>query len=229
MATVGSWVTTSILVGTGCVGLAIVVTQIPNLPSIIDGSGFTAPPTVLGPGTFTGSVVGASDVVVTSTVPSGWELQYDGALLLNFASTPTLGVILADVANIYADPCHWVPLDPPVGPTVDDLVSALEDTPNFRATGTRKFTLDGFVGRRLEFTTPDFRLDECMQDRYAMWEVDRGDIRGPFMGGAPYQRYDVRILDVDGTRVVIISWSFPDTSAEDLSELEEILESIQIG
>jgi hypothetical protein len=29
-----------------------------------------------------------------------------------------------DVSDIYADGCEWVLVDPPPGPTVDDVVSA---------------------------------------------------------------------------------------------------------
>ena len=39
----------------------------------------------------------------------------------------------------------------------------------------------------------------------------------------------VRVLDVDGTRLVISAHSFPSTTPQDLAVLEEILASIQIG
>jgi hypothetical protein len=39
----------------------------------------------------------------------------------------------------------------------------------------------------------------------------------------------VRILDVDGGRLVIAAWYFPDTSPPDRAALDEMLASIQIG
>ena len=32
-----------------------------------------------------------------------------------------------EIGGIYSDGCGWVPVDPPVGPTVDDLVGGLGD------------------------------------------------------------------------------------------------------
>jgi hypothetical protein len=40
------------------------------------------------------------------------------------AVIPVFGVAFWDVTNIFVDPCKWVPFDPPVGPSVDELASA---------------------------------------------------------------------------------------------------------
>jgi len=39
----------------------------------------------------------------------------------------------------------------------------------------------------------------------------------------------MRVLDVDGTRLVIGAGTFPSTSPQDRAILEEVLASIQIG
>ena len=46
---------------------------------------------------------------------------------------------------------------------------------------------------------------------------------------APTRHHQLRILDVDGTRVVIVAIWYPDTSAQDRADIDEILDSIQIG
>ena len=43
----------------------------------------------------------------------------------------------------------------------------------------------------------------------------------------PNQHNRVWILDVDGTRLVIMAWYLPDTSDEDRAALEEIVNSIE--
>lgn len=45
---------------------------------------------------------------------------------------------------------------------------------------------------------------------------------------APNQHHDLWILDVDGTRLVIAAFWYPDTSPQDRADLEAIRNSIQI-
>ena len=67
------------------------------------------------------------------------------------------------VSNIYADGCQWVLVDPPVGPTVDDLVAAWANVPNFAATAAVDVTVDGYAGKQIEFTVPDYTASECRE------------------------------------------------------------------
>ena len=69
--------------------------------------------------------------------------------------------IFGHVANIFSDPCQWVELDPPPGPSVDDLVAAFASVPALNATEPTDVTVDGFHGKQIEFTVPDFNEDEC--------------------------------------------------------------------
>ena len=54
---------------------------------------------------------------------------------------------LDDVANLYADGCRWQLLDPPPGPTVDDLVAAYADVP-----GSSGYTLTKNAFNNVTFT-----------------------------------------------------------------------------
>lgn len=77
----------------------------------------------VGPGRGTGFFGGsAPEVPVTFTMPGGWEA--DGAFLSKSGSDPIFGLVFMDVGDIYDDGCKWLMVDPPPGPTVDDLVSA---------------------------------------------------------------------------------------------------------
>ena len=56
------------------------------------------------------------------------------------------------------------------------------------------------------------------------------DATGPhYWAQGPNQHNQVWILDVDGTRLVIVASYFPDTSPQDRAALDEMLASIQIG
>ena len=46
---------------------------------------------------------------------------------------------------------------------------------------------------------------------------------------APSGHHQLRILDVDGTRLVITTIWYPDTSAEDRAAIDQIIDSVQIG
>ncbi len=52
---------------------------------------------------------------------------------------------------------------------------------------------------------------------------------GDYWAQGPNQHHQLWILDVDGTRLVISASDFPNTSLQDRADLNEILNSIQIG
>ena len=76
-------------------------------------------------------------------------------------------------ANIFSDPCQWVEVDPPLGPTVDDLAAAFADVPVLNATEPTDVTVDGFHGKQIEFTVPDYTEDECIDGRFALFQESR--------------------------------------------------------
>jgi hypothetical protein len=165
---------------------------------------------------------GPGSVPVTYTVPFGWSSNGWGVLKGALRS----GVIFVNVGNIYNDSCPSVLLDPPVGPTVDDLVSAWANLPVLNATAASDVTVDGFHGKQIEFTVPDYGVADCRDEMYLVQEKD---IDGPTYPATPTQHQKVWIIDVDGTRLVIIALSFPSTSPQDRAAIDEILASVQIG
>lgn len=199
-------------------------------------TGDTSPPpeatsATVSPTTETGSFAGAEDVPVTFTMPIGWENL--GWAVIKSDADPNLGVSFFDVANIYADPCQWVLVDPPVGPTVDDLTSALASSDVFEATAPTNVTIDGFRGKYIELTVPDYDEDECKQGRFGLWKEDgpggSSDDGPNLWAQAPDQVTKAWILDVDGTRLVIGAGYHPNTSAQDRADIDEIVSSIEIG
>ena len=130
-----------------------------------------------------------------------------------------MGVAFLIVDNVVADPCGPINqlLDPPVGPSVDDLVAAISNLDGFEATAATEVTVDGFQGMQFTVTAPE--IEGCG----ATWVVaDRTN------GVGPAEVNEMRILDVDGVRVVISGSYFPEASAEQLSGIHSVIASIQI-
>ena len=124
-------------------------------------------------------------------------------------------------------------VDPPVGPTVDDLVAAWANVPDFAATAAVDVTVDGYAGKQIEFTVPDYNHERMqgrsVPDRTVRPLVAPGDACSRLLGARPQPALQQWILDVDGTRLVITAVYFPNTSPQDRAALDEILASIQIG
>lgn len=162
-------------------------------------------------------------VRVTLTMPEegwvrlGWFVNNGGDL-----STSLTAIQIWTVGNVFTDPCQWsgALADPPVGPTVDDLVVALENQPTRDAT-TSDVTLDGYRGTLVKMTVPaDISFADCDGGQFYSWE-------GRYHQG-PGQHDDVYIVDVEGTRLVIDALYYPDSPAEDRAELQRMLDTIQI-
>jgi len=179
----------------------------------------------------TGTVVfaGAEDVPATVSLPPGWETEE--VFVLKSGAEPAFGLAFFDVLNIYADSCQWEPLQPPVGPTVNDLVQAFASLPGFGGE-VRDVTVDGYQGKQIEYTVPDYDPATCRSGRFGLFREDSqpGLSDSPNLWAqAPGQRNELRILDVDGTRLVVLAGHLPDASAQDLADLRSIMESVQIG
>lgn len=169
----------------------------------------------------------ADPVRVTLTVPEGWTggefviWKYEGAAPEGMAVAAWL------VENVYTDRCQWVgaELDPPVGPTVDELVDAFVELPAYGATAPVDITVDGFAGHQVEMVVPsDIDLATCDGGEFRSWSDPQGGAR--FQEAGEISRN--WILDVDGTRILIFGRWFADTSAQDREELFAIMDSIQI-
>jgi hypothetical protein len=191
----------------------------------------TVAPTTVAPTTETGAFAGSEgDVPWTVTMPAGWEnSDYWNSGWGVVKGDPLFGFVTAEVDHVYADPCLWE-LVPPFGPTVDDLVAAWADVPGFDATATTDVTVDGYAGKQIEFTVPDYNDDQCEDGRYGIWQEPFAFDDGPhYWAQGPDQHNQVWILDVDGTRLVILASYFPDTSPQDRAAVDEMLASIQIS
>jgi hypothetical protein len=139
------------------------------------------------------------------------------------------------VGNLYTGGCKWrgTALDPPVGPTVDDLATALVAQAGPGASPAASVTVGGHPGKKVELSIPEgLDVNTCDSDGdfaiFGRWYT--GAMRD--FGAAPWtygdgQHNTVYIVDVDGTRQVIDTMYLPGTSAANLAELDQVIASIR--
>ena len=178
---------------------------------------------------------------VLYTIPSdGWS-AWIGA----FKEAPgggRVGISITTVTNLVADGCHdHSPADPPVGPTVDDLATALSElAPFLVAEPPTDVTAYGYDGKHLALTVPDlpFRTEDGEWAKCLGSGVTGRELRSwmsPNLGAFAFYGYngpgeieEFWILDVDGSRLVIIAGWTPDAPEELIGEMRVVLDSIQI-
>jgi hypothetical protein len=175
---------------------------------------------------------------MTFTIPAtGWYAPLEswrigknvtgGSDLFDLYVTPMF------VGNIYTGGCDWkgTELSPRVGPTVDDLATALVAQAGPGASPPVSVTVGGHPGKKVELAIPeDLDVTTCDSDGdYPIfgWFVSDGGF-----GAQPYthgngQHDAIYIVDVDGTRQVIDAMYLPNASAADRAEQDQIIASIR--
>ena len=144
-------------------------------------------------------------------VPGGWIAA--GPSIRPTTGEAGLDFLSADHPAEWACDASARAIKPPVGPTVDDLVTFLAHQPMLKISANTDVTLAGYRGKYLEYTTSFNENNNCQP---AEW---------PF-GRSAFHR--VWILDVAGVRLVIDA-SAPKASDPVKAELTRIVESIAIG
>ena len=92
----------------------------------------------------------------------------------------------------YSDPCEQTPVDPPIGPSVDDLIQALRDIPNITSTEPVAATFGGLPATYLEMTSDDTL--PCPPAQFYIWDGNWTQGEG--------QIVRTWVLEVNGSRIV---------------------------
>jgi hypothetical protein len=194
-----------------------------------------APTTTVAPFRVTGTFEGGGRSL-TYTVPDGWINT--GWMVIK--RDPLIGVMFVGADDdFFTKMCPSGVADPPVGRTIDDLVSAWVNLPGVNATAARDVTIDGFDGKQIALTVPDYDEEDCAGMYYRCSFASEGEanrcenlLQTPTWTNekeiVPNQHREIWILDVNGSRVMIMAWSLPDISQQDRAALDEIVASIQM-
>ena len=174
---------------------------------------------------------------LTVTIPApGWYGEVGGGILVkNDKHGPPDGagmiIFVQPEYIVYGDACHWettVPDTPAT--TVDEVVAALSSQASRDASEPVDITLGGYAGKSITLEVPDdVDFTECDPGYGGSWDCG-GDGMAPCgYHSGPGEIDTVYILDVDG---LIMAWNtsyYAGTPAEDVAELEAIVQSASFG
>jgi hypothetical protein len=188
----------------------------------------------------------------------GWMKWFGAVKYLPGDADGFTGLSITTVSNLVSDGCgEHTALDPPVGPTVDDLAVALSQLAPFEVTAPpTDVTLFGYQGKHLELTVPELtvrgggqstvskniaKFTDCVDGELHSWISpinDRsffllGNSSGSPLGAfnayqVPGQTEEFWILDVEGTRLVLVSFDSPQSPAADVAERDAVFDSMRI-
>jgi hypothetical protein len=177
-------------------------------------------PGALAPGAWAMDV---GTIRVTFEVPAGWQENTVPDVIWTAGSDAHIGFGFVD--NLYVDPCDTTAeREPPVGPSVDALATALANLPGIEATGPTGVALGGFAGKVIEFDLSG-SASPCKGELPSLWHVSSNDEAAPLETGAQTR---VHILDVEGQRLVVTTVDRHPLSPLQVAELQAILDSIEI-
>jgi hypothetical protein len=164
-------------------------------------------------------------VGISFEVPAGWvgcSVSFVEQGVCHQSTEPPTALAFLIVDNVVADPCSpgEEGLDPPVGPSVDDLVTAISGLDGFEATAPLDVSIDGHPGKEFTVTAPNDAT--CALKTWATSNRTNGVAAG--------EVNILQILDVNGTRVMISGAYHPGAAAaaEELAALQQVMASVRI-
>ena len=174
----------------------------------------------LDPGRY--AVPGFSAGISVAVPAGGWSSNNDWVVIGPRGNEGPNGMAIRFfmASALYADPSSRRLLE--VGPSVDDLVEAIVDHPAYEVSGPTAVAIDGFAGQMVELSIP---ADAELVDEQFLIFADED--RGAVWGWSPGQTFELYIVEVNGTRLIIDAFHYPDTPESDLAALRSVVESIQ--
>jgi len=161
----------------------------------------------------------------TVTVPAGWNHEE------NFVAKGDVwdgnGVTFATwiVSHIYADSCQHEGTLRQVGSSA--LANALAEQTGHQTSGPTDVTLGGYPATRLEFSVPaDFDVSTCDGSLLRLWP-DAGPNENLGLPIYPGQTTTVYVVDLAGEAMLVIAVRKEGSSASDVAELQEIVDSVR--
>jgi hypothetical protein len=177
----------------------------------------------LAPGTYV--MTGVEPFQITFTVPSGWEKLAVPSMVWSREDDKST-VSFGTIDDLVLDPCDPSQGYVGIGPTADDLVTALADVPGLAVNSSEETSISGFAGTLLDI---EWSEAGCPADVEAMLWVDQpGDFVSPHPGGSDNLFDRMYILDVNGERLVINTAAHANATDVRVADIQSILDSTQI-
>ncbi len=167
---------------------------------------------------------------VTAAVPNGWSAIDSWGVRgpLGNEAPDSSGIRFYTVGNLLNNPSSYVDglQDPPVGPTVDDLIEAIVEQAEWTSSTPSDTTIGGYPAQHVQITIPDgAEFDSRDGGAFYLFQ-DEGS--GQIWGSEVGQMFDVYVVDVDGERLVLDAFHYPGTAETDLAALQAVVDSIEI-
>jgi len=161
-------------------------------------------------------------ITFTYEAPASWKAFEGVGVWIDLNAPPDgAAMFFARGTWLHSDPClppSGADPDIPVGPTVDDYVTALVNNAALDVTAPTDITFAGYSGKYLDLTVPD-DISACSE--YLPMDAH-------IYAQGPGHRWHFRIVDVGGVRVVVETYDYVGTSPQRLAELQAILDSLAI-
>lgn len=168
---------------------------------------------------------------VTASVPNGWSAVGNWAVRgpSGYEAPDGAGIRFYTVGNLLNNPSSYADglQDPPVGPTVDDLIDAIVAQTEWTSSTPSQTTIGGFPAQHVRITIPD-GAEFDPRDEGGAFYLFQDEGLGQIWGLEVGEMFDVYVVDADGERLVLDAFHYPGTSQADLAALDAIVDSIQI-
>jgi hypothetical protein len=181
----------------------------------------------LAPGTY--EIDEVFPVRLTFTVPTGFGHGRGESDGVGIQGNPGgRGIEFQIASNAYPDPCHSTsvgPANPPIGATVDDLVTAMTTLVGFQAGPVTDITIGGLPARAFDLTN-EIDQTTCDAESLKTFVFANGTSSGVGTG----ERQRIYVMDVQGTRLMIMTYYFSNETgsndASDAATMAAIVQSI---
>jgi hypothetical protein len=230
-----------VVVASGCAG-STTSSSATSAPATSEPTAEPVPETMTGGRYLFGPFGDTPSVKIVATGPEGWvgypSWAMDGPEPVRADAPTGIGISFFTANGLYSDPCHWDARgtgradigDVVVGPSVDDLVTALRANTFYTSSVATRVAIDGYSGKELELQLPDDPFTRCDKDD----PTDTGGHAFVFSGSGlyaqgPANRWHLYILDVEGTRLIAVILSYAKTPRTDLDLARNIIETLDIN
>jgi hypothetical protein len=168
-------------------------------------------------------------VRLTFTVPDGFEHGTGASDGVGIQGNPAgRGIEFQIASNVYPDPCHSFAgaANPPIGPSVDDLVAAMTSLVGFQAGPVTDITIGGLPAKAFDLTN---EIDQSSCDGERVFTFVFADSSGS-SGVGKGERQRIYVMNVQGTRLMIMTYYYSNetgsTDAAEAATLAAIIQSI---